>query len=171
VPTPFDATFELSENINEWWVEVFVDGNEPITAVHMRVNGGSWKALTERSWGAWAESINVAPGSKVEFRATSSTGATDVSKTFTWMSQEGAAFSVTFDPRSQGNEWWVETAVSANKPVVKVEAQIMDNPYENLDHTDWGTWAKSFHVPDGSEVRFRATSDGGETVVSDGYTW
>ncbi len=168
--TAFDATFTVSDNANEWWVEVYVDANEPVTAVDARVNGGSWVALDKQDWGSWAKSFHVEAGSQVEFRATSQDGDQDTSETFTWLS-DGSSFSASFEPRAQGNDWWVEVLVSANKPVAGVDGQVNGGTWTALDKTDWGTWAKSIHAPDGSSVQFRAHDTDGNTVTSQTYTW
>jgi predicted phosphodiesterase len=88
-PTPTTSTSSFSASFrnargNEWWVEVDVTGNQPIAGVDVRVAGGTWNALAKQSWGSWAKSVHVPPGSVVEFRATSSTGATAVSSGVTW---------------------------------------------------------------------------------------
>jgi hypothetical protein len=83
-PSTFSATFTVSPNINNWWVEVNVTGNEPVAAVAANVNGGAWTNLDPTSWGTWAKSFYVASGSTVQFRATSSTGSTVTSAAVTW---------------------------------------------------------------------------------------
>ena len=77
----FDASFD-SVKLQEWWVQVDVNSASKVTKVEARVNGGSWKTLSLKSWGDWAASFNVPYGAKVEFKATSSTGATDYSSAF-----------------------------------------------------------------------------------------
>jgi hypothetical protein len=81
----FDATFAVSPNINEWWVEVAVQGTQAVRSVDARVNGGARQPLTLQEWGHWAKSFNVPRGSQVQFRATSTSGAQDVSQTVCWM--------------------------------------------------------------------------------------
>lgn len=81
-----------------------------------------------------------------------------------------AAFSATFSPKP-GNAWWVETAVSANAPLAKVQASVEGGGPVELAPTSWGTWARSFHVPDGSRVRFTAVSAEGAAVTSVAYVW
>lgn len=78
----FDATFGNVKG-NEWWVQADVKGTESISAVHVRVNGGTWVPLAKQWWGSWAVSTKVPYGSSVELRATSATGATDIHKQ-TW---------------------------------------------------------------------------------------
>lgn len=80
----FTATFKNVRG-NEWWVEtdVTVSGGT-LAGVDARVNGGAWVALTKQSYGSWAKSIHVLAGQHVEFRATSTTGQTSLSASYTW---------------------------------------------------------------------------------------
>jgi hypothetical protein len=105
----------------------------------------------------------------VEFRATSTDGDTVVSPPFTWLSS-GGAFAPTFEPRSQTNVWWVEVKVTGGA-ITKVEARTNAGAWNDLPATSWGTWAKSYNVPAGSQVQFRATNDAGATALSASYTW
>ena len=84
-PDGFDATFHKPSG-NEWWVQVYVDANEPLAGVDARVDGGAWRALELKSWGAWARSIHAPEGSIVEFRARSADGDTDLSGKYRWPS-------------------------------------------------------------------------------------
>lgn len=189
-PTGFDARFAVSPNVNEWWVEVTVSANEAITNVDARVNGGAWKPLTLRSWGSWAESFNAPRNSIVEFRATSSTGAQDLSDRYCWMTTCGgpnptttmpppptttsppASFDANFFAKAVGNDWWVEVDVTApGHTIATVEAQINGGTWRTLDKTSWGSWAKSFNVPNGSQITFRATNAAGATDLSSPVTW
>lgn len=79
--TTFDASFS-SVKIDKWWQEVKVTGTKPVAGVDIRVDGGTWKPLTYRSWGAWAGSTQVDWGDKVEFRARATDGSTDVSSAY-----------------------------------------------------------------------------------------
>lgn len=175
-PSAFNATFEVPSTVNEWWVEVKVTATDPVAGVEARVNGGAWVALAFTDWGSWAKSFYVARGSDVQFRATASFGDQVISPTFTWL---GAAppppppgtFEPTFHPRAQDNNWWVEVEVRSTSTIAKVEAQANGGAWIVLDKTSWGTWAKSFFVPDNSQVRFRATSSAGETALSASYPW
>lgn len=81
-----------------------------------------------------------------------------------------AAFAATFSPKP-GNAWWVETAVSANAPLAKVQASVEGRAPVDLAPTSWGTWAKSFYVPEGARVRFTAVSAEGAAVTSAPYAW
>jgi hypothetical protein len=79
-PPAFAATFTNVKG-NDWWVEAKATGTEPIAGVDARVgcDSGPWTPLTLRSWGSWAASFHVVPGSHVDFRAHASSGATDLS--------------------------------------------------------------------------------------------
>ncbi|HUR24748.1 MAG TPA: hypothetical protein VM327_01890 [Candidatus Thermoplasmatota archaeon] len=79
--------------------------------------------------------------------------------------------TATFTPKSVGNDWWVETAVSASKPIAKVEAKVGSGAWVVLPKTDWGTYAKSLNAPNGSLVTFRATDTTGGVATSKAYTW
>ena len=182
----FSATFKVSPNVNEWWVELYVSSSSTVSKVDIRVNGGVWQSLPKTNWGAWAKSMNVAKGAKVEFRATSSTGQIALSSPQTWMgttststsspspspsSSPAPTFTASFSPRAQTNVWWVETGVSSSSTVTKVDARVNGGSWTQLPRTDWGTWAKSIHAPSGSKVEFRAASSTGATATSAAYTW
>lgn len=81
-PGGFDATFRPKGN--EWWVEVRVEGNEPIAGVDARIEGEEWRALSKRSWGAWAASFHVPNGAKVTFTATSTSNQVVTSDSYKW---------------------------------------------------------------------------------------
>lgn len=189
-PSGFNAQFGVSPNVNEWWIEVTVNGNQAITNVDTRINGGTWRALTLRSWGSWAESYNAPKGSIVEFRATSNTGAQDLSERFCWMTTCSTtppttttvppttstapppSFDANFFPKAVGNDWWVEADVTATgHTITLVEAQVNGGTWRTLDKQSWGSWAKSFNVPNGSQIVFRATNSAGATDLSSPVTW
>lgn len=75
-----------------------------------------------------------------------------------------------FSPKS-GNDWWVETAVSADRPLAKVQARVDEGAWRDLTLRSWGTWAASVHAPSGSVVRFAAVSTDGSRVESGDYSW
>ncbi|MBI2078028.1 MAG: VCBS repeat-containing protein [Euryarchaeota archaeon] len=168
-PAPGGATFTLSPNVNEWWVEVRVDWSKTVTGVDARVNGGSWIPLEKKSWGNWAKSFFVARGSSVDFQATASDGTTSFSPTFTWLS--GSGFTATFQPCCTDNNWWVEVKVTSTHTIAAVDVSVNNGAWQPLSKTSWGTWAKSFFVADGSKVVFRATDENGATALSSTYTW
>jgi hypothetical protein len=88
----FDARFS-NVKLYEWWVQVDVQSASGVARVDARIDGGAacseaptngcsssaWVPLEKQSWGAWAKSLRVPAGAKVEFRATSASGATVVS--------------------------------------------------------------------------------------------
>jgi hypothetical protein len=84
-PPAFDATFTGVKG-NAWWVQANVAATGgALAGVDARVNCGStWHALTLQSWGGWAASFNVPANSKVDFRARSTGGATDLSGGYIW---------------------------------------------------------------------------------------
>jgi hypothetical protein len=191
----FSAPF-TSVRGNEWWVQANVGTNGPaIAKVDVRLDGGAWKPLTKQSWGGWAGSYHIVQGTIVQFQATASDGRTDLSSCRQWIpppntdativscgtaptttttttaTTTSGAFSASFKPVAVGNDWWVEVAVSANQPLSKVEAKVNSGTWTALAKQDWGHWAKSINVPNGSVVTFRATSTGGATATSAPVTW
>lgn len=167
------AIFSPSKGVNEWWVEVSVTGDQPITAVHVQVDDGSWRSLPRTSWGAWAQSFHVPAGSSVIFRASAGDGDTTYSATYAWLGDPPppGPFSVFFDPRSEENQWWVEVAVASDLQVTTVEVRLDQGDWRTLPATSWGTWAESFFVAPGTDVTFRAHAGTGETATSPAYTW
>lgn len=159
---------------NDWWVETRVSAPVAISAVSASVDGGLPVALAKTSWGSWAKSFHVPPGSLVTFTAKTATGETSRSGAYSWPSATPAvaappAFTATFSPKA-GNDWWVETRVSANAPVT-VSASVNGGAAVALSKTSWGSYAKSFHVTSGSLVRFTARSADGASVTSGAYLW
>jgi hypothetical protein len=170
----YDAKFTVSGSVNTYWADVKVTSSPAPAKVEMKVNGGSWMAMSKSSWGTWTKSTHVAKGSDVVFRATDSSGRTDLSGTYDWMVSSspttGTAFDATFTPKAVGNDWWVETSVKGTSTVTKVEAKVNGGSWTSLPKTSYGTWAKSIHAPNGAQVQFRATSSAG-TDTSSTYTW
>lgn len=183
----FNATFTV-KSPNEWWQEVAVKPETPKTleAVEVRVNGGAWQPLTLRSWGAWAGSYFAAKGSKVEFLATATDNGKSQSLPFTWLDgnlTKGSTaptspdppppppFEASFEVAKSVNNWWVDVMVRTGDPLESVEAQVNNGTWVALNPTTWGTWAKSFHVPTGASVVFRATNLFGQAAVSDPVRW
>lgn len=182
--TTFTASFAVASGSNEWWEEVKVTSSSAPSKVEFSANGGSWQSMTLKSWGNWVANVHVVKGTPMVFRAADVTGNTASSPSQPWLggatttttsspstTTTAPAFAATFLPKSVGNNWWVETAVSANQPVVKVEAKVNGGSYVTLAKQDWGTYAKSIHAPDGSVVTFRATSTTGATATGPPVTW
>ncbi len=172
-PPPSDeltATFTVPSSVNNWWVETKVVGNNPVVGVTASVNGGAPIALTKQSWGNWAKSFHVPTGSEVVFTASDAAGHTAQSQVFLWLS-DGSPFSATFKISDPSNNWWVEARVTSNRPIATVDAQVNGGNWINLPKTSWGSYAKSFFVPDNAQVTFRATSTTGGVVTSAPVTW
>lgn len=184
---PFDATFTLVKG-NEWWVQTQVTPNagHRVGAVDVRLDAGVWKPLKLQTWGVrdWAASYHIPDGTVVQFRGTSTGGATDPSSCYQWIPPQtgGQDAAVTACPSSvpfdasftnvKGNDWWVEVTVKANEPLAGVDARVnCAAPWKPLTLRSWGAWAASFHVPPGSVVDFQARSASGATYRSGGYVW
>lgn len=165
----FDATFYDVKG-HEWWVQTKVSANAPIASVHARVDAGSWIALPRTSWGAWAKSLHVPPGSTVDLRATSDSGATDSTGPMLWPPGSSGAFTASFE-NVRGNEWWIETNVRASEPLAGVDARVDGGSWVALAKTSWGSWAKSLRADAGESVELRARSADGDAVVSRPYVW
>jgi hypothetical protein len=190
----FDATFTGVRG-NEWWVQASVAGNQAISKVDVRLNGGAWQPVTKQSWG-WGSSYHIVQGTIVQLRATSTSGATDLSSCYRWIPPSGAdatvvacggsttttttsatttttgsAFDATFTG-VKGNEWWVQANVAANQALAGVDARVnCAGTWHPLTKQGWGGWAASFNVPNGSKVDFRARSTSGASDLSGGYIW
>lgn len=78
------ASFTPKQIGNDYWQQVDVDASKSIRSVDVRMNGGSWKPLSLKSWGDWAGSYHAPGGTRVEFRATATDGSSAVSKVYYW---------------------------------------------------------------------------------------
>lgn len=157
---------------NEWWAQVFVKANRPVTQVFVAihtVDGFQLKPLSLRSWGAWAASYHAPEGTTLKFVASNAAERAE-SGCFRWTSatpvscpsEDGAPPNpgdTTFDHKT-GNEWWVEVLVGPIEPR-RVLAQDDRGPWVELTRRDWGAWAASFHIEPGHRVHFRAEVSGG----------
>ena len=163
----FDATFS-SPGGNAWWIEITVKANAGLSRVDASINGGSWRPLELKSWGDWAASHHAPEGSIVRFRATSTSGATDLSDCYRWTSGTVVSCSdgggtapppggVTFK-HGGGNEWWVEATVSPTPSAV--QAMDTNGAWVSLELKSWGEWAGSFRIEPGHQVKFRANHGG-----------
>lgn len=161
-PDGFDATF-LHPRGNDWWVEVDVSANQPITRVEVQLNGGQPEPLSKTSWGSWAESMHAPSGTLVRFIAWGSdAGESSASGCYRWTTAEPASCPSTASPlfdHKTGNEWWVEVIVTQRTPD-RVQAMAADGDWIELTLRDWGAWAASFHIEPGSDVRFQALVEG-----------
>jgi hypothetical protein len=167
---PFSAAFR-SPSGTEWWQQVYINSNRPLSAAYAAVhtvNGPDYRAMTLRSWGAWATSSHAPSGSIVSFLAVSGDeqarsscyrwpDATPVSCPTTGPPVTDASMT-RFDHKS-GNEWWVEVLVGPIEPT-QVLARDDGGPWVPLALQSWGAWAGSFHIEPGHKVQFRAQVDG-----------
>ena len=77
-----------------------------------------------------------------------------------------------FTPSPNSNEWWVQVTVTTEKSTLAwVDARVNDGAWVRLNLMSWGDWAKSFHVPPGSKVQFRAVAVDGTYQTSPHYDW
>lgn len=181
----FAATFTPTGG-NDWWVQVKVGANQPLSGVDARVNGGAWKPLTLRSWGDWAASFHVPAGSQVQFQARATSGEAATSGCYTWPGRTPVACSGGSTPppppptgdftatwkNVRGNAWWVETDVSVTGgTLATVHARVNGGAWVSLTKQSWGSWAKSMAAHAGSTVELRATATDGQTSTSAGYRW
>jgi heme/copper-type cytochrome/quinol oxidase subunit 2 len=133
---------------------------------------GNCNSLAKTDCVTCVNSFHVAKGIEVIFQATRSDGAQHTSQPFIWLAGDGTSeFEASFTPKAQGNDWWIEVDVEANQALAGVDARIDSGTWKALEKKSWGSWAKSLHAPDGSEVQFRATSTGGTSVTSETYIW
>lgn len=175
VSSSFAVTFEPKPG-NNWWVETKATSAQTIAGVSASVNGGAPVALAKNQWGAWSKSFYVPTGATLKFTAVSSTGATNVSASYRWPTATLVSSptptpaptpSVTFTPKN-GNEWWVQVAVSGSP--IKVEAMDTGGPWTALALRSWGDWATSFRVETGHLVQYRATFANGTVAQSCAFT-
>jgi hypothetical protein len=188
-PPRFDATFTKVTG-NEWWIQANVAATGgTLSKVEVRLNGGEWKPLPKQSWGGWAASYHAPQGTIVQMRASSTTGATDLSDCYRWIPTNGQDAAkvacpgtppppppppppgaVTFSSVG-GNEWWVEAVVTSDRTVSGVQVHVNCGAGTAMQfHRDWGKWAVSVHVPSGAKVSFTAFVDG-TASKSGGYIW
>lgn len=99
-PGTFTAAFSGVKG-NTWWEEarVSVTGGT-LAGVDVRMNGGTWKPLSLKSWGAWAASYNAPDGTIVQFRARSTGGAEALSGCYRWTAATATTCSTT-----PSNQW------------------------------------------------------------------
>ncbi|HET6399571.1 MAG TPA: hypothetical protein VFH47_08475, partial [Candidatus Thermoplasmatota archaeon] len=146
--------------------------------------GGAWVELARKDWGDWAASFRIEPGHDVRFRALVDGDWVESC----WFTHPGGrtpgggetcggggstpaeGFDASFRPKA-GNAWWVEVFVDADRPLAGVDARADGGAWVPLEKRSWGAWARSFHVPDGSIVEFRARAADGSTDVSERYRW
>ena len=80
------------------------------------------------------------------------------------------SFSATFN-NVRGNNWWIETTITANKPLAGVDVRVNEGDWRALTRQSWGAYAASFNIPTGSVVQLRARATSAEVALSNRYTW
>lgn len=184
-PTPvtgFTATMTPRASSNEWWVDVTATATKTISTVQISADGGAWTTLPKTSWGTYAKSMHIVKGTMVTLRATATDGQVSTGTPFAYLGATATApapapapapttFTATFAPKSVGNDYWVETAVTSSKTITKVEAKLGGGSWTVLPKDSWGTYAKSLNAPNGTPIVFRATNSAGQTATSQTVVW
>ncbi len=148
------------------------------TLVQFRVTAADGQVATTSAQ-AWLVDMSLKQASvgssATTTTTTSATTTTTASKTTTTTasstSTTSTSFRASFTPKAVGNDWWVESAVTGNQPIAKVEAKVNGGSWVTLSKQDWGNYAKSLNAPNGSSVVFKATSTAGAQYSSVAYTW
>ena len=85
----YTASFTQGPGANAYWVEVKVGASPQPVKVEAKAGDGAWKALRLRSSDAasstWGESMAVAKGTPIQFRATAPDGQAATSATLAWL--------------------------------------------------------------------------------------
>jgi hypothetical protein len=118
----------------------------------LRHADGTWKPALS----TWIHGVQAARGGAAS--TASAAGAPASTDTWAWQ------------PRAQGNDWWVEVALPGAKGA-HMWASVDGGAWHALPATSWGDWASSFHVPNGARVTFHAQLPDGTKVASPAYTW
>lgn len=190
-PAPTPATGALQVSVddlrgNNWWIEAWLSAAQPLTAAEVRVDGGAWRPLSPTSWGPFVGGIHVPDRSVVELRATAAGGAQGTTVPYRWPDgvpmdapppttsppttpPSTGAFATFGSPR--GNNWWVEVDVTATVPLAGVDVRVDGGAWRALLRTSWGPWVGGVHMPNGSNVGFRAVSTTGSEALSPSYVW
>jgi hypothetical protein len=174
-PGGFDATFSGVKG-NAWWVETKVGANKALAGVDARVNGGDWKPLQPKSWGAWAASFSIPEGSLVQLRARATDGGVDFSAGgWRWTAATphpaaSSAFAADFQ-NVKGNAFYAQVNVYADRDLKGVDVRVDEGVWQPLARRAWGDWSLERAIPDGSVVRFRAVALDGAAIESGGWRW
>jgi hypothetical protein len=174
--TPFNAKFQWPTG-NEWWIQTHVDANTPLAGVDARADGGTWQPLKLQSWGDWAASFHILPGSHVQLRARASDGSMDVNY-LGWTWPGGSPFPmfnsvpVMEFENVKGNPSWVQVNAYSDREIDGVQARINGGAWKPLVLQSWGDWAANIPVPDGGRVQFRGLNTTSTPVESGWcYRW
>ncbi|HVL49788.1 MAG TPA: hypothetical protein VM889_14625, partial [Candidatus Thermoplasmatota archaeon] len=179
-PSPSPSTYPVTfaPRGNNWWVSTDVLGGWP-ARVEVSVNGAPPRALNHLGWTGWGLSFYVETGSLVRFTAYAPDGKSATSGWYTWPDARltsapslpaPGTFSATVHKHA-ANNWWVEVRVDATKTLASVEAVVNNGAPVALSATSYGTWAKSFYVPNGASVKFVVKATDGSVVTSPAMTW
>lgn len=79
-------------------------------------------------------------------------------------------FTATFS-NVRGNNWWVETNVTADGTIAGVDARANGGTWVPLSATTWGSWARSLSTSTSGTFEFRARSNNNELSMSGAYSW
>ena len=174
-PGGFDATFGGVKG-NAWWIETRVFADRAVAGVEARVDGGGWRPLSLRAWGAWAASFSIPEGSLVQLRARAADGSVDhAAGGWRWTAATpypapSATFAAAFHD-VEGDAARVFVNVYASRDLAGVDVRLDEGAWQPLSRRDWGDWGAFLSIPDGSRVQFRARDAANASVVSGGYLW
>ncbi|MFZ9889114.1 MAG: cellulase family glycosylhydrolase [Myxococcota bacterium] len=190
IEVPYDPSFRLSPNNNEWWIEVTADAEEVIA----EREDGTTINLPATSWGSFAANTYLPSGTvlRLRFRLQSmlavstwfpflegapslaDAGSSPPALTPTEPSptpppapttgDESAGWEFSVGPNS--NEWWVEVYSNA----VDVEVEQSDGSRRSLQPTAWGSFAAGFRLSTGTPVRFHLSSSTA-TIATPWFPW
>jgi hypothetical protein len=125
----------------------------------------------ERHWGlTWSDGA-LKPAGKVWVDGVKAIRSGSTTTTTTTSASGSGSFSAQFSPASGVNEWWVDVKVSSSSTVTKVDVKVNSGSWTGLSKTSYGTWAKSVHAPQGSQVTFRAYDSAGNVAQSPTMSW
>ncbi|HUR24889.1 MAG TPA: PKD domain-containing protein, partial [Candidatus Thermoplasmatota archaeon] len=83
--TPYSASFTFGGGANEYWMEAKASASPAPAKVEVKVGSGAWTPLRQRDAMTWGESLHVAKGSWVSFRATAADGRTATTGQYAYM--------------------------------------------------------------------------------------
>jgi hypothetical protein len=129
-----------------------------------RKNTANWFGIAERHWGLTHPDGTPKPAAQVWIEGVQTVRAGSPPA-------PPEVHSTSFRVSSNVNTWWVEVWVDSTRPVDSVAVRIDDGPWTALRATDWGSWARSVHAPEGAGVVFRATHGDGSHTHSAPQSW
>jgi PKD repeat protein len=159
------------ESYGDWTSGLHIAKGTPV-AFRATASDGRTTTTAQQPWLGAATSSSSSSTSTAPKTSSSTTSTAPKTTTTTPTSTTSStAFKATFSPSNVGNDWWVETRVSGNQYITKVEAKVGSGAWTQLTLQDWGSYAKSMNAPNGSQVSFRATATSGAVAYSQAYTW